>query len=267
MKRKGISFSVFTKPWKKLTVPQLGELISAYGFDGIEFPLREGFQVEPHEAEQGLRKLAEQLAAYGLTVFSVAGSLEERTFAGCAEAGIPLIRIMAPIQKDGYLASTDRLRRQLEQTVPLCAKYGVAVGIQPHFGHFVPDASGTMRLIDGFDPRHIGVIWDAAHDALAGQRPEYGLEIVWPHLHMINLKNAYYIREPAKGEGRAVWKRHFCGGAEGLGSWPEAADYAKRRGYAGAVCLSAEYSDETQLDRLLREDLAYAKALFGGEAE
>ena len=36
----------------------------------------------------------------------------------------------------------------------------------------------------------------------------------------------------------------------------------QRREYHGAVCLTAEYTDENAVDRLCRQDLAYAKGLF-----
>jgi len=34
-----ITFSVFTKPWKTLPLPQLGQLVSGLGFDGITVAL------------------------------------------------------------------------------------------------------------------------------------------------------------------------------------------------------------------------------------
>jgi sugar phosphate isomerase/epimerase len=37
-----VKFAVFTKPWKTLSVWELGKFISELGFDGIEFPLRKG---------------------------------------------------------------------------------------------------------------------------------------------------------------------------------------------------------------------------------
>jgi hypothetical protein len=36
----------------------------------------------------------------------------------------------------------------------------------------------------------------------------------------------------------------------------------KRRSYQGVVCLTAEYSDQASVDRLIAEDLAYARSLF-----
>ena len=34
------------------------------------------------------------------------------------------------------------------------------------------------------------------------------------------------------------------------------------RGYHGDICLTAEYSDERAVNRLIAEDLAFAKSLF-----
>jgi hypothetical protein len=35
-----------------------------------------------------------------------------------------------------------------------------------------------------------------------------------------------------------------------------------QRSYAGVVCLTAEYSDETDVARLIAEDVAYARSLW-----
>ncbi|MBB6732746.1 sugar phosphate isomerase/epimerase family protein [Cohnella zeiphila] len=266
MKKGSISFSVFTKPWKSLSVWEMGKQISGWGFDGIEFPLREGYLLEPKDAEKGLLKLVQQLSEHGLKIFSVASVTDEHVFAGCAEAGIPIIRIMPDITKgEGYLASEQRVRRQLESLVPLCEKYGVKVGLQQHYGDNVVDSTGMLHLIEGFEPKHIGAIWDAAHDALAGQQPEYGLDIVWSHLCMVNFKNAYYKRSNGPEAQQAEWKRYFTLGSQGLASWRRAVEYLKYRNYHGVVCLTAEYTNEDDVNRLIQLDINYAKQLFIGE--
>jgi len=257
-----VQLSVFTKPWRNLTVPELGRRISMLGFDGIEFPLRTGYQVEPGDAEKGLPKLADQLAEFGLKLFSITGEPAEHVFAGCQEAGIPVIRIMPEIRGESYLASLERVRGRLEGIVPLCEKYGVRIGVQQHYGNYIVDSASMLRLVEGFDPAHIGVIWDAAHDALAGQQPEYGLDTVWSHLCMVNLKNAYYFRTNGPEAEQAEWKRYFTSGKQGLASWPRIADYLKKRGYSGAVCLTAEYTAGNDAERLIAEDLAFARSLF-----
>ncbi len=46
----GIVYSVFTKPWKTMELARLGAFVSGLGFDGIELPVRPGYQVEPETA-------------------------------------------------------------------------------------------------------------------------------------------------------------------------------------------------------------------------
>lgn len=262
MADQSVLFSVFTKPWKTLSVWDLCKFVKELGCDGVEFPLRDGFQVDPANAHQ-LPKLAEQFADHGLSIFSVASGTDERVFAGCAEAGIPMIRIMPTISPElGYVASEKREREKLEALIPLCEKYGVKVGVQQHYGNFVTDSTGMLHLLDGLPPECIGAIWDCAHDALAGQQPEYGLDIIWPHLAMVNLKNAYYHRLNGPEAQNAEWKRYFTSGRQGLASWPRVAAYLLQRNYSGVVCLSAEYTNDKDVDRLIREDMDYTKSLF-----
>ena len=48
------SYSVFTKPWKTASADELIGIVTSMGFNAIEFPLRDGYQVTPAECEQKL---------------------------------------------------------------------------------------------------------------------------------------------------------------------------------------------------------------------
>jgi sugar phosphate isomerase/epimerase len=261
---KNVKLSVFTKPWRKETVEELGGLVAGLGFDGMEFPLRPGYQVEPANAEKGLPELVGKLDGFGLKVYSVASSTEENVFAGCAASGIPLIRIMAGIDQGiGYVASEEKTRREIEKIIPLCEKYGIKVGVQMHCGWFVKDAMQMMRLIGSFDPRHIGAVWDVAHGGLAGEEPEMGLDICWSHLCMVNLKNAFYLRQNGPEAAEAEWSVYWTTGGQGLGSWSRTAACLKAKEYEGVVCLTNEYSDEANTKKYIADDIRYAKSLLG----
>jgi sugar phosphate isomerase/epimerase len=261
--------AVFTKPWPQDSVPDLARRVAGLGFDGAEVPVRPGFQVEVTTAEKKLGHLVSVFADKGVMVTSVASELDERVFASCATAGVKIIRIMAPILRGDYLRSEEKLRQQLEDAVPLCERYRVQVGVQQHYGDYVCDATGLRLLLDGTDRRWVGAIWDAAHDALAGLQPENGLDLVWERLLMVNLKNAYYRRINGPEAVQAEWTRHFTTGPHGLASWPRVLRELERRGYSGPLCMTAEYHDEAEVDRLCREDVRYVKCLLaerGGEA-
>jgi sugar phosphate isomerase/epimerase len=255
-----IRWSVFTKPWR-MPLPELGAYVRELGFDGIELPVRPGYQVEP-ETVADLPKAARQLARYGVTIESVAGPTDEATIVACAEAGVPVIRTMARISDEGYLASVARLQREYDALVPLLDRHGVRIGVQNHCDRNVSNAMGLRHILAPYDVRHVCAVWDAAHNALNGEDSELAIDIVWSHLGMVNLKNAIWQRTNGPEAEYAQWRHYWTSGRHGLASWPRVAAELKRREYEGVICLTAEYSDLDAVDRLIREDIAFAKSLF-----
>ena len=260
MSHNNIVFSVFTKPWK-MPVPGLGKFVHDMGFDGIELPVRPGYQVEPEKVKD-LPGVARQLAEFGVEITSVAGPTDEATMAACAEAGVPVIRICVSIEQEGYMASEARLQREYDALVPLLDRYGVTLGIQNHCDRCICNAMGMRHLMEKYDPRHIGAVWDAAHNALNGEDPEMAIDIVWSHLCMVNLKNAFWRRTTGPEAEDVQWRPYWTTGRQGLASWPRVAEELKRRDFQGVLCLTAEYSDEHAVNRLIVEDMAFAKSLF-----
>lgn len=259
-------FSVFTKMWPGLSMEQLAAHVSSFGLDGVELPVRPGFPLEPAAAARALPAAANTFAAHGLRIYSVAGSPEESVFAGCAEAGIPLIRVCIKVDsRRNYLDAESDLKRELERISRLCETYNVTYGIQFHCDWFIQNSAQTMQLIESFDPRHIGAVWDAGHSGLAGEEPEMGLDIVWSHLCLINLKNAFYYRANGPEAEEARWIKHWTTGRHGLCSWKRTLAHLKKRDYRGVICLPAEYTEEPLTDRCLRDDIDYVKDIFAGE--
>jgi len=256
-------FSVFTKPWKKESVEELGQFVSGLGFNGIEFPLREGYQVEPKNAENELPELVKKMANYNLKITSVASSTEENVFAGCEAAGIPLIRIMchADLEK-GYMACEAEMKKSIEKLLPLCEKYGVQVGIQHHYGPGVSNTMELRHLLEGFDPKYVAAIWDAAHSGLAGEEPEQALDIIWPYLCLVNLKTAYYKINTGPEAEETQFQRYFTTGRHGLSSWSRIVKYLAKKNYEGVICLPAEYTDEPNVGKYIGEDIIYVKELI-----
>ena len=256
-----IVFSVFTKPWK-MELAALGDFVAGLGFDAIELPVRPGFQVEPVNVARGLPDAARIMSERGVRITSVAGPTDEPTIAACADAGVPVIRVMVRIGDEGYLATEDETRSEYDALVPLLDRYGVTVGVQNHCGRYVCNAMGLRHLIEGYDPRHIAAVWDAAHCALNGEPPELAIDIVWSHLCMVNLKNAYWRRKTGPEAEDVQWEPYFTTGPQGLASWPRVAAELVRRNWSGVICLTAEYSDHDATDRLIAQDIAFARSLF-----
>jgi len=259
-----ILYSVFTKVWNELPLPELATLIAGMGFDGVELPVRPGTQVEPQDVSTGLPEAVRILGDHGLRIYSIAGPADKATIAACAEAGVSIIRINVAVGHGGYLATEARVRKELESLVPTLDEHGVTIGIQNHVGRNVANASGLLHLVESFDPKHVAAVWDAAHAALAGEEPELGLDILWSRLCMVNFKNGYWERVNGPEAEWAQWRSHYTTGRQGLASWPRIAAELKRRSYEGVICLSAIYDDRSiaNANRLTPRDLALAKSLF-----
>lgn len=250
------TWTMFTKPWPGLSIPELAQLAARVGVGGIELPVRPGFQVEPHAAGRDLPAAARIFADHGLVIADVASSAEEPILAACAEAGIPLVRIMLPIRNGDFLATADASRRLLDSVVPLCERYQVAIGIQPHHDHFVSTGVDLWNLVRDYPPL-IGAAWDAGHEGLAGQPVQHSLSILWDRLHMVNMKNALYRQV---GESPARWEEYWTTADAGLCDWEATLNHLIAHGYSGSLCLCAEY-DHGDVEELVRSDFAYGRKL------
>ena len=255
-------YSVFTKPWK-MPVPKLGAHVRALGFDGVEFPVRPEYPVEPGNVTKGLPEAAKQLAEFDLGIFSVAGPMDEPTIAACGEAGVPILRVMATIGPDeSYTEAETRTLREFDAAVPLLEKHGVVLGVQNHCNRFVNASVGVRRLVENYDPKLVAVVWDPSHSAIAGETADISLDILGPRVCMVNLKNAIYQRTNGPEAENVQWTTYWTSGPQGLADWPKVADELKKRDWSGVVCLCAEYADHDAVNRLTAEDFAWAKSLL-----
>lgn len=256
--------TVFTKPWK-LGLPELARHIAGLGFDGVELPVRPGYPVTPENAAQELPEAVRILGEHGLTIASIAGPTDEPTLAACAACKVPVVRICVGVEQGtDYLAGEAALQRRFDALAPLLDRYGVTLGVQNHYGRAdVCNAMGLRHLIERYDPRQVAAVWDAGHNGLEGEQPEMALDIVWSHLALVNLKSAFWRRTNGPEAEVAEWEAYWTTGRQGRANWPRVVAELRRRGYGGAVCLTAEYTDEAAVDRLVAEDVAFARSLLG----
>jgi len=260
-------YSVFTKPWSKVPVPELIRIVRDLGYNAIEFPLRDGAQVSPAEAEAKLPGLVRDLKDAGIRIDDVASSPVEPVFAACAASGIPMIRVMySPPARAEYIAEEGKYLKEVESWTQLCEKYGVKIGLQMHCGTGACNTAEMMRIVSRFDPKHIGAIWDAGHSGLAGEECEQAIDIAWSHLSLVNFKNARYQMAGRAADGSALFRAYFCPGADGQCSWPRAVEHLKKRGYKGTWCMPAEYDALNAEDEIAyaKRDLAWLKSLVEG---
>ncbi len=268
-------FTLFTKPWPDLDLPELARFVRGLGFDGIELPVREGYQVEPANVQAGLRHAARVLGEEGLFIGSVAGPTDAATVDACGENGVGIIRVCEAVDLSiGYVESERRIRARYDALVPRLADAGVAIGVQNHHGTMIGSAIGIMHLIEAYDPAHVCAVLDPAHCAVDGEPVEMALDIVWTHLRLVNFKSASHRRTNRLTAPEAEWEVEWTTAQHAGYSWRAAAGSLRARDYRGDVCLPAEYSPPRGGGQLmgeavvphLRSDLAYLESLFDPQA-
>ena len=246
-----------------MALPELGKFVHDLGFDAIELPVREGYQVEPEHVLRDLPTAAKTLADFGVRISTIAGPTDEVTMEACAKAEIPIIRICvgAPVDPN-YFRAIEGFQKEWQALVPLLDRYGVAIGVQNHCFGYISNALQLHFAIREFDPKHICAVWDAAHNSLRGEEINQALDVVWSHLRLVNLKSVFWKRINGPEAEMAEWNIYWTSAKHGRSDWPTVADELQKRGYRGDICLTAEYSDEGAVDRLIAGDIAFAKSLF-----
>jgi sugar phosphate isomerase/epimerase len=206
------------------------------------------------------------MADYGLRISSVAGPTDEATIDACAAAGVPIIRTLVKVPPDGrYMTTMHDAIRQFERLCPRLEQAKVKIGIQNHCHREVSSIMGLLYLVQPFKPSQVAAVLDVGHCGLAGDPPDLTVDTIWPHLCLVNLKNAYWTRVEKAGSTVAEFDCYWTTGRDGMGHWPKFAQELKARGYRGDICLSAEYSEGQRVDEYTATDLAFARSLFVDE--
>ena len=236
--------TVFTKPWPKSSAEELGPKLASLGFQGIELPVREGFQVTPDSVESTLPQFADRLRENGLEIASVAGELDEATAIGCGKARVPIIRTMLKLDTAlSYQDNVDAFRQRCEALYPVLKETGVSIGLQNHCDGFACSSLSIIHAIEPLDPDCVSAVLDLGHTGLEGEREDIAIDIAWPRLSMINLKNALRFEEGKDENGVTRWNRTWVPGKEGYTSWSASIEELGRRQYSSPICITAEYKD------------------------
>ena len=128
------------------------------------------------------------------------------------------------------------LRNNLARVIKLGEKYGVKPLLELHGGNIIPSASATRRVVDGFDPERVGVIFDPGNQVREGMENwKMGLEILGDYLALVHVKNCGWFREEKEGKEQWVCKQLPL--EQGIADWGEIVQGLKAVSYQGYLSL------------------------------
>ncbi|TMV52970.1 sugar phosphate isomerase/epimerase [Paenibacillus mesophilus] len=283
-----MKFAVFTVMMPEYTPEDTITALKKHGYDGIEWRVT-GIDVgrlqekpsfwgnnlstvdagSPEERLLALKRLADEagLAVPNLGCYLKVGDLAavERDMRTAKLLGAPSIRIGVP----GYNRSRTygdlfmETRAYMEGVQELGGRYGIQALIEMHMNMIAPSAGLARRLVEGFDPARIGVIFDPGNMVYEGyEQYRMGLEVLGEYLAHVHVKNAVWEPNPnRKSATDPAWRTVSAPMQEGFANWPQVIADLKSVGYDGWLSFE-DFSQSAPTDDLLADNIAYIKSLL-----
>ncbi|MEZ2391215.1 sugar phosphate isomerase/epimerase family protein [bacterium RCC_150] len=288
-----MKFSVFTASTPEWSPAEAASNLAAQGWDGIEWRVTD--QAEAPESgfwagnratwpmtglEDSIPEIARLTSEAGLGFSGLGGYARcdnhddvERVLAATAALGARQVRVnVLPLgnsnmggQEPSGLSYPELFaatREHYEWVAERAAHHGVKALVELHHGTVTASASSARRLLEGLDPRHVGVIHDLGNLLIEGwESPLPALQLLGPYLAHVHVKNARWVRTGKKDEsGAAVWVNEWAPLAEGQGSvlayfraladvgydsWVTAEDFSTELPLAERTAANLEYLRRT----------------------
>lgn len=283
-----MKLAVFTVALPEWTPEQAVAQLAAQGWDGIEWRVVDAPAAEPgstpgfwsgNRCTVGLTGFAEQAPALaalargaGLALPAVGAYPTcdepddvERALLGTAALGAPAVRIRTP-QLGGapYPELFDRARRLFPAIADRAGELGVKVLVELHHQSVVSSPSAALRLLDGLDPAHIGVLHDVGNMlAEGGEDLLAGLQLLGPYLGHVHVKNGMWTAGERRSDGTRSWSFGWTPMADGQADLPALFAALRRVGYDGWVS-SEDFSTVLPLAERTAGNLALLRSLAAG---
>jgi sugar phosphate isomerase/epimerase len=280
-----IKFAVFTGSTPEYTPEQAVTLFKELDYDGVEWRVVDQ-EPSPNgqpdfwkgnrctlplstfvEQAPRIRALTEraglEMPGVGSYALCHETAAVEQVLRGASILGAPTARVRLP-KYDGrehISVMRERARAQFRDVEALAAQYGVRAIIQIHHETITPSASALASFLDGFDPHHVGAMWDPGNMVKEGfEQYQLGLETLGPFLATVHVKNVAWKPVATKPDGTVSWQSNWAPLRTGVADMRTVFDALNAVDYHGWVTFEDFTSEQPRADRL-RDDLAYARQL------
>jgi len=227
-----MKLSVFTVVMPEFSIEEMAELISSIGYDGIELRVRdlpEDVKDKPYsywgnvKYDIGIKNLKDKAKEvrkicdkYKLEICSVASYLEcgdtelvEEICKSLSVLDCKMVRVGAAHYdgKKDYNVLYKEVINNFKKIEKIMKKYNAKALIETHMNTIVPSASLMYRVVSNFDPKYIGVIYDAGNMVYEGyENYKMGLELLGDYLAHVHIKNLKWELKEINPNGTAIWQ-------------------------------------------------------------
>jgi sugar phosphate isomerase/epimerase len=244
-----LKVSIFSKHLEFLEGEALAKGAKEIGFDGIDLAVRSKGHVEPARVRQDLPPLVSIIRQHGLEVPMLTTDIVD---ADTPYAG-DVLEVMTGLgihryRWGGFKWTNDRpIAKQVEDFKPrvaklaaLNAKYQASAMYHTHSGVGLVGASiwDLHDILDGFDPKLVGVNYDVGHATIEGGLGGWieSFRITGEYLRGVAVKDFAWEKD-AKGKWNAEWKPL----GQGMVRFPQFFRMLAEARFSGPLQLHIEY--------------------------
>ncbi len=268
-----MKFIMFTKHLEGLDLPGIMAGLKHAGVSGADLCTRPGYPVNPENCATALPEAAKLFADNGLSIdiITTPGDFTEPTvdytetlMAAAKEAGAGLIKLgYWRLTQPGYWELLDACRKHMDGFAKLAEKHGVKVMVHNHSGSSMGlNSSAVMRLVEGFDPKHVGVFTDVGHLSLVGEPLPMAFDIVKDYISAIAFKDL--AKTPTLKDGKKVMQTQVVPMRTGFVEFSTALKLIQDYQLDVPISMHCEYSGypvESVIDQC-RIDMRYIQGLM-----
>jgi len=281
-----MKLSVFTVMLPEYGLQDAAKLLADHGYEGVEWRVTSvrpdlagnppsfwgnnrctvDVATLPQQATT-LRDLTKKagLEMCNLATYMAASELEqiEKVMQAAKVLGAPSLRVGVPRydRTRSYGELFAEARASLAEVEKLSKKYGIKGLIEIHMGNITPSASAARRLIEAFDPKHIGAIYDPGNMMYEGYEAwRMGLEILGEYLGHVHVKNTRWVTTGTDENGTVHWQAEATPVNEGMADWGQIIADLQHVGYDGFLSFE-DFSTLPTPDKLARNAVYMRKLL------
>lgn len=224
-----MKYSVFSVSTPDLKPFELIDTLKQCGYDGVEWRVAELPQevkgesptswrnnlctIDPNATDSELESLKSYTEGKGLEVISLNPYLKVGDVAGtenvmrmAKKLGAKHIRL-GQAWYDRSVNYNDlfaKAVKYLHGVQELSQTYGVKGLVETHHLTINPSAGLAHRLVDGFNPENIGIMYDPGNLVYEGyENYRKGLELIAPYLSHVHVKNVNWLKMEQPEDGKA----------------------------------------------------------------
>ena len=267
---------MFSKMLGELSVSEAAAAMKKIGLEGVDLTVRPKGHVLPEDVTTGLPEAAKQIADEGMEIALLTTAIEdaddpqaEPVFAAAQACGVGQLKIgYWKYQGFGRLAAQlDEIAPKLDGLEKLGETYGVKPCIHIHSGDFMSALAPVVRMmLEGRDPKRIGVYLDPGHMTLEGGRSGWkmGIDLLADYIQMVAVKDFAFVQQPANVFDKKAWKLAHLPLDTGVVQWPGVVECLRSIGFDGWASLHSEYPNLTTEQTLAQTaaDVVYFKSLL-----